>query len=129
MQLQQRYDEIKALKGEVVAISFEPMGRLRKEVEDLRLPFPVLSDPSLASYRSYGLARGSLFAVYNPKAVWEFLRLLLKGRGVGGPHGDLRQLGGDFVIDGEGILRFVHPSTQSQERPRMDQLLQVLRSL
>ena len=113
----------------MVAISFEPIDRLRKEVEGLQLPFPVLSDPSLASYRDYSLGRGSFFAVYSPLAAWEYLRLLLKGRGVGGPHGDLRQLGGDFVIDGEGILRFAYPSTQSQDRPKVDQLLQALRSL
>ena len=37
-------------------------------------------------------------------------------------------LGGDFVIDGKGIVRFAYRSEDPADRPAMDRLLQAVRS-
>ena len=111
----------------MVAVSFEPLHRLKGQVEDMRLTFPILSDPGLETYRAYGVRRGSFRDVFNVGAGLEFLRLLLRGRWVWGGHGDIMQLGGDFIIDEGGLLKFSHPACRSQDQAGVDILLEELR--
>ena len=125
--MQQRYEEIRRLGAEVVAVSFEPLHRLKKQVVDLNLTFPILSDPDLEAYRAYGVRRGSFRDVFNLGASLQFLRLLFKGRWVWGSHGDIMQLGGDFIIDGEGLLKYSHPVDRSQNQADVDMLLEELK--
>ena len=125
--MQQRYEEIRGLGAEVVAVSFEPMQRLKKQVEDMRLPFPILTDPGLETYRAYGVRRGSFRDVFNLGASLQFLRLLFRGRWVWAGHGDIMQLGGDFIIDKEGLLKYSHPASRSQDQADVDGLLEELR--
>ena len=40
--------------------------------------------------------------------VWEYVKLIVRGRHFRGIQADPFQLGGDFVIDGSGIVRFAH---------------------
>lgn len=127
MQLQQRYGEIRQLGAEVVAISFEPLQRLKKQVEDLQLTFPILSDPGLEVYRAYGVRRGSFRDVFNLGASLQFLKLLLKGKLVLAGHGDIMQLGGDFIINEEGLLKYSHPASRAQGQAEVDVLLGELR--
>lgn len=45
-------------------------------------------------------------------------------------HGDdTSQLGGDFIVDKNGVLRLVYPSHNPADRPPVDELLKVLASL
>ena len=125
--MQQRYEEIRGLGAEVVAVSFEPLHRLKGQVEDMRLAFPILSDPGLETYRAYGVRRGSFRDVFNVGAAWQFLKLLLRGRWVWGGHGDIMQLGGDFIIDERGQLKYSHPVSRAQDQADVDVLLEELR--
>ena len=125
--MQQRYEEIRGLGADVVAVSFEPLQRLKKQVEDLNLAFPILSDPGLETYRACGVRRGSFRDVFNLGASLQFIRLLFKGRWVWGGHGDIMQLGGDFIISEEGLLKYSHPASRSQEQANVDVLLEELR--
>ncbi len=113
--------------AEVVAVSFEPLHRLKGQIEDMRLAFPILSDSRLETYRAYGVRRGSFRDVFNVGAALEFLRLLLKGRWVWGGHDDIMQLGGDFIIDEQGLLKYSHPASRSQDQATVDVLLEELR--
>ena len=95
---------------------------------DLRIPFQLLSDPERAAYRAYGLRKGGLWRILRPKTVWEYAKLIARGRLFRGIQADPFQLGGDFVIDGSGIVRFAHRSEDPADRPAMDRLLQAIRS-
>ena len=125
--MQQRYEEIRELGAEVVAVSFEPLHRLKEQVEDMRLTFPILSDPGLETYRAYGVRRGSFRDVFNVGAGLQFLKLLFKGRLVLAGHGDIMQLGGDFIINEEGLLKYSHPASRAQDQADVDVLLEELR--
>jgi len=72
----------------------------------MRLPFPLLSDPERDVYRVYGLVSWSLWQVFAPKTTWTYLKLLLRGRRYHFRRSDLRQFGGDFVIDREDVARY-----------------------
>lgn len=57
------------------------------------------------------------------------MRLLLKGRKWRGIQGKSTQLGGDFTVDTDGMLRLVYPSREASDRPPVAELLAILREL
>ena len=124
--MRRNYGAIQSSGAEVVVISFESKARLAQLARQMRLPFPLLSDPERDVYRAYGLVKGSWTQVLGPKTAWTYLKLLLRGRRYHFQRSDLRQLGGDFVIDSEGVIRYEYRSAQPEDRPGIDRLLEVL---
>jgi hypothetical protein len=92
----------------------------------MQLPFPLLSDPERDVYRTYGLYRGRLPHMFTPGTLWAYIKLLAQGRWYHFRKSDLRQLGGDFVVDATGIVRFEYRSAAPHDRPPVDQLIGVL---
>ncbi len=81
---------------------------------------------ALVRYRAYGLGRGELRSIFSPGTVWTYLKLLARGRRYQGRSSDYRQLGGDFVIDAAGKVRYEHRSVNPSDRPSPERLLEVL---
>ena len=109
-----------------MGISFEPRDRLFQLSRQLQLPFQLLSDPERGVYRTYGLASGNLSRVFGPGTIWAYIKLLARGRWYHFQKSDLRQLGGDFVIGANGIVRYQHRSAAPHDRPPAERLLEVL---
>ncbi len=124
--MRRNYSEIQVRQGAVIAVSFESRDRLFQLSRQMQLPFPLLSDPERDVYRTYGLQSGGLLAMLGPGTVWAYVRLLARGRCFLFRRSDYRQLGGDFVIDGEGIIRYEHRSAAPHDRPPVDRLLGML---
>ncbi len=127
--MRHRYEEFRAAGAEVAAVSFAQSKALLPYARDLRIPFPLLSDPGRGAYKAYGLQKGSFWTIFGPKTVWEYVKLTSRGRLFRGIQADPFQLGGDFVIDGRGILRFAYHSNDPTDRPSAERLLQAVRDL
>lgn len=127
--MQSIFEEIRSLPAHVVAVSFSKPERVTFHLEGRSLPFPVLSDPALAAYGAYGLGRTTLGRILRPGVLWRFAKIMFRGWIPTKPDkgDDVMQLGGDFVIDAAGILRYAHPSAEPSDRPSMAALLQALR--
>ena len=110
----------------MLVVSFEPRDRLFQLARQLQLPFPLLSDPERDVYRAYGLKRGRLFQLLSPGTVLAYLGLLAKGRWYHFRRSDLRQLGGDFVIDGQGITQYEYRGAAPHQRPPVEDILALL---
>ena len=67
-------------------------------------PFPVVGDPERAAYRAFGLERTSWLTFFQPRVLWGYIRLMLRGERVRTPYAgeDVTQLGGDFLLDRTG---------------------------
>ena len=61
--------------------------------------------------------------------MWRYVRLLIAGRKWRGIQGDSAQLGGDFIVDTNGILRLAYRSHDPTDRPSVDDLLNLLQQL
>jgi len=120
--LRSRYEDIKALNTEVVVISFSTGEWAQAWLNETQAPFSMLLDPKRAAYSAYGLDH-SLLRSWGPKTIWQYARLLLTGRRRRGIQGDSGQLGGDFIVDTTGVIRFSHPSRNPTDRPSVDRLL------
>lgn len=94
-------------------------------VEETCSAFPFLMDPQRQLYRALGLER-SLARSWNLKTLWHYARAALSGRSLKPIQGDSAQLGGDFVVDEGGTLRYAHHSRDPVDRPPVDEVLQAL---
>jgi len=125
-QLCQRQQDLDRLKVRVLIISFSAPAFARTWLEETNAPFSLLLDENREVYQKYGLER-SFLRSWSPKTIWYYL-LNWKARPKSKLPDDLSQLGGDYIVDAQGILRFVYPSYEPVDRPSMNQLFSVLES-
>lgn len=91
--------------------------------------FIVLLDRERTVYNAYGLERSKLRS-RSPRTLWLYFTRWLQGQKFHDSHGDdTSQLGGDFIIDKQGNLRFIYPSHDPADRPSVEKLLAVLKDL
>jgi peroxiredoxin len=88
--------------------------------------FTVLLDSERTVYGAYGLER-SYWRSRNLKTRWYYFKAWLSGKKPHDSHGDdTSQLGGDFIVDKNGILGLAYPSHDPTDRPPVDDLLSIL---
>ena len=110
------------LGARVVLVSFGPPAFAAQWLRETVAPFSLWLDPERRAYRAYGVER-SLFRSWGPRTILTYARLMMAGRRWRGIQGDSRQLGGDFIVDGKGIMRFAHRSHDPADRPDIDALI------
>lgn len=101
------------------------IGAWRKETG---ITLPVLLDPDRVSYAAYGLER-SLWRAWSPRNLAYYARAVWRGERLQPYRGDTQQLGGDFIVDNSGTLRYVYPSQDPTDRPPVADLLSALAAL
>jgi len=121
-------DEIRKLNTEVWIISFSTPDLAHVWIEETCTSFRILLDPERNVYAAYGMGR-SWARTLSVITLWFYLKALFRGRRLHGKQGDLAQLGGDFIVDAEGIIRLAYPSRDAADRPPVARLLSVLRQL
>ena len=127
-QLCQQWDSFRPFNTHTIVITFGAVPLARAWFEQTRAPFTMLLDPDRVAYRAYGLHH-SFVRSWGPKSIAAYARLLLRGRRWRGIQGDSGQLGGDFVVDAGGNLRFAYRSRDPSDRPSVGELLEVFRQL
>lgn len=114
----------------MIAVSFEPGERVAQLADQMQLPFPVLSDPERKTYDAYGLGSGSWLRIFSPGTVWTYLKHFARGgkydQKYGHKSSDLKQLGGNFILDASGSVTLEHRSTAPHDRPPVSQLVGML---
>ena len=120
--------EFESLNAKVVTISFGKQYWARAWLQETQSPYPLLLDPDRIAYRAYGLEH-SFLRSWNARTISYHIRALLNGQEWRGIRGDSGQLGGDFIVDRQGIVRFAYTSHDPTDRPTVDLLLTTLRQL
>jgi peroxiredoxin len=126
--LRQNIEKIQSLDTQVVAISFGSPSWACAWLDETNAPFPLLLDLAQTAYHAYGLLY-SLSRSWGPKTFLLYARLLLSGRRWRGIQGDSGQLGGDFVVDRNGVVRLAYRSHDPTDRPAIDQIVRCLEEL
>ncbi|MFQ5929904.1 MAG: SelL-related redox protein [Acidobacteriota bacterium] len=109
----------------VVVVSFAEPGRLAIYQQHHQWPFVLLADPDRTAYHYFSLKRLPWFRVFSPSTLRLYFRLLRKGRKIQNyGKDDYYQAGGDFLLDREGTLVFVHRSRDPSDRPSIKRLLE-----
>lgn len=127
-QLCQNLDEIQALNTKVMIISFGSFPAAQVWLKETCTPFHILLDSERVVYRAFGLER-SFLRSWGPKTIWRYVQLLASGRKWRGIQGDSAQLGGDFIVDANGVVRLAYRSHDPTDRPSVDYLMNQLHQL
>jgi AhpC/TSA antioxidant enzyme len=114
---------IDAAGGIVLTVAFESPERMMRGIED---PWPVLVDRERVAYRRWGLRRASRLQLLRLDWVRGYARMLLRGERLARPGRDVLQLGGDFVIDRDGVVVLAHPQAGFDDRPAAALLVRAL---
>lgn len=112
----------------VLIITFGSLLGAKTWLEETCSPFQLLLDPEREAYQAYGLER-SYTRSWNLRTIWTYVKLLASGRKWRGIQGDSAQLGGDFIVDSQGVLRLAYRSHDPIDRPSVYDLLENLRSI
>jgi hypothetical protein len=124
-----RQEEFAKLNTRVFIISFGTLPALQQWMNEVCGTFTVLLDRDRAVYQAYGLERSRLRS-YHPRVVWIYIKRWFQRGKFHNSHGDdTSQLGGDFIVDMNGKLRFIHPSHDPADRPSVEKLLVALKDL
>jgi hypothetical protein len=71
--------------------------------------------------------RGRWRDIWGPATWWAYAQLAARGHWPTRRPGDVAQLGGDVLIDPEGIVRVQHIGSGPADRPRIEALLRIVR--
>lgn len=127
-QLRQQETRLKELEIQVYVVTFDADFMAIAYLNEIGLPWPLLLDSQQSLYRDYGMAQGSWWSLYGVPSIWKYLKLIGSGRWPGRPGKDWSQLGGDVLIDPQGIVRFHYVSTGPHDRPAVESLMAVVES-
>lgn len=108
---------------DVVAIGQGTPMRSQRFREEYDLPFTVLGDKELASYRLYGLTHGIRNGPTDPKAYKAAVRAVLHGKLPGKPDGDVLQNPGTFLISRDGTMLRSHIGQNAGDFPTAGEIL------
>lgn len=104
-------------------VSFDDRERAIQYLNDANVGFELLLDPTQDLYRKYKMEKASLWALINPLAILKYTWLIVTGTMPGKPGKDVKQLGGDVLIDPDGVIRYHFVSEGPLDRPSVDNLL------
>lgn len=123
--------EVRRLGGDVLVVSFAPPARVAAFLAASPQPMVMVSDPTLAAYRAFGLQRAPWRSMFRLGVLSRFLKLVLRGWLPRKPAtgDDVFQLGGDFVLDAAGRVCYAHPSAEPTDRPRAEEVVAALARL
>ena len=124
----QHKPEFRELDTTIAVISFGDSTFAQQWVAETDECFRLLVDPERKVYGAYGLQQ-SLRRSWNVKTVVRYVQLMRDGQPWRGIQGDSTQLGGDFLIDAQGVLRLAYRSQDPTDRPSISTLLDTLRQL
>ena len=125
--MRQYNQDLETLGVKVAVVTFEIQPNAQSYARDFGLKWPLLVDESRTLYAAYGMEQGDVWHVYGPAAWWAYAKLLSRGRRPRRPQGDTRQLGGDVLIDREGVVRLHHVGSGPADRPTVSSILDVIR--
>lgn len=113
--------------AEVVVICFSAPDHVAAYQREQLAPMTVLVDENRSTYRAYGFGRGSVRRVWGLRTWRAYVRLVRTGRRFQRPTEDTLQLGGDVVVDRGGTISYVFRSSEPDDRPSVDELLDAVR--
>lgn len=110
-------DQVEGLGLEIVVVTFEARERAGEYVRETGLRWPLLIDRRRVLYSAYGMDRGRWSAIWGPSTWWAYVQLIGRGHRLKRPTGDIRQLGGDVLVDPMGRVALHHVGKGPADRP------------
>ena len=128
MQLRRDQQQYQDAGLRIVLIGLGMPEKAREFKQELDLPFTVLCDPAKQSYSAFGLTRRlNLLRELRPQSAARFVTDI-RQHGGASTEQDMLQLGGVFVVDRAGVVRFAFAALRASDQPAMADVLRSVAS-
>jgi len=125
--LRERYDEIRGVGADVVAIGTGDRHYAQAFVRDEQIPVLVLVDDDASAARAASLRTLNWFELLHPR-TWKATRETSKrGHHIHKAGKRVRQIGATFVIDTGDRVRYEHLDNDSTDHAEIDAVVAALR--
>jgi peroxiredoxin len=128
-QLEQHHKELQAAGLTVAAIGLGEPKHAQRYCGTLAPSVTCLVNKSKEAYTAYGLRRGSLLQLTGPGVVSAALRAVSRGAVQGQATGDQQMIGGVFVIDQRGLVRYAYYDRHAGDHADFAEILCSVRGL
>lgn len=125
-QLREHQEEFTTQNAKIVVVTFEAQTASRRYAEETHLAWPLLIDETREVYRRYGMLSASFWDVWGPRTWFVYFREMIKGQKLKKSDADVRQRGGDVLIDPNGVIRMHHVGEGPADRPDAEVILQTI---
>ena len=126
--MRQQKDRFEQLGVRVKVVTFDANYMALAYVQSTNMKWPLLVDEDRVLYAAYGMERASWWALMSPLQILKYVRVILRGTRLGKPGKDVRQMGGDVLIDPQGIVRLHHVSLNPNDRPPVESIFDLIES-
>ena len=125
--MRERYDEIRGVGADVVAIGTGDRHYAQAFVRDEQIPVLVLVDDDASAARAASLRTLNWFELLHPR-TWKATRETSKrGHHIHKAGKRVRQIGATFVIDTGDRVRYEHLDNDSTDHAEIDAVVAALR--
>lgn len=115
--LRREQDGLKTAGIHVVLLGCATPAQAESFRHEFDVPFPIVCDPDCVLYQKYGLKQMRTSDFFSPVMAWKVVKVLAQGYGHRSGQGPERQLGGVFIIDQRGTIRFTHVAADAADNP------------
>ncbi|MFK8111220.1 MAG: AhpC/TSA family protein [Rubripirellula sp.] len=124
--MRQQKEALDKLGLMVKVITFDAGVLALAYVKETDMQWPLIEDSEQLLYAKYGLTRAGWWNIYGLPSICQYLAAMFRGFLPGKPGKDWRQLGGDVLIDPQGIVRLLHVSRSPHDRPSVESILAMI---
>ena len=106
-------------------ISYGNVEAVTKWKEEVKCSFAVYRDPERKLYDMFGLEQ-SIKRVWNCQTIWNYAAMKVAGDKLPSmsEDDDPHQMGGDFILNENGVVLLHYASKVPSDRPSIEQLLE-----
>jgi peroxiredoxin len=128
-QLRREQNELKKTGIDVVLVSSGSPEQAESFRHDFEVPFPIVCDPECVLFKKYGLRDMDPRDYGSPRMLVQVVKVLAQGYGHKSGQGSNSQLGGAFIIDTGGKVRFAHTAVNAADHPSPQEIIQAAATL
>ena len=112
--------------GRVVLVGMGSVAQTQEFIQRFEVAFPMICDPDQHLYREFAVERMSPIGFFSPSMVLRGIAAMAQGHTMGLPEGDVRQLPGVVIIDGEGRIQYRYEGADPADHPSPQTLIAAL---
>ena len=116
-QLRREQNGLKKAGIDVVLVSSGTPAQAEVFRHDYEVPFTIICDPNRVLFKKYGLRDMDPRDYRSPRMLVQVVKVLAGGYGYKSGQGSSSQLGGVFIIDTGGKVRFAHIAADAADHP------------
>ena len=128
-QLRREQNGLKKAGIDVVLISSGSPEQAESFRHDFEVPFPIVCDPECVLFKEYRLRDMDWRDYYSPSMLLKVVNVMFEGYGYKSGEGSSSQLGGVFLVDTGGKVRFAHIAANAADHPSPREIIQAAATL